>query len=63
MISRNIGKIQVAAQRLAIGDTNLDLDIDSKDEIGKLAEAFRNLVNTMDNITLSAKRYQKVIYR
>lgn len=56
IISKNIAKIQVAAQKLALGDMNLDLDIHSKDEIGKLAEAFRNLVRTMNDITLSAKK-------
>lgn len=55
IIAKGIGKMQEAAQKIAIGDMNVDLQIDSKDEIGRLAEAFRNLVNTMKKIADNAK--------
>jgi methyl-accepting chemotaxis protein len=47
--------MQVAAEKIAIGDTDVDIDVDSKDEIGKLAKAFGNLVKTMNDIASSAK--------
>ncbi len=55
VISKGIGKMQIAAEKFAVGDMNVDLDIDSKDEIGKLADSFRNLSTAMKKISESAK--------
>lgn len=59
IISNGIKKLQNAAQKFEIGDMNVDLDIDSRDEIGKLAEAFRNLAGTMGKISQNAKLISK----
>ncbi|HEY4786234.1 MAG TPA: methyl-accepting chemotaxis protein [Bacteroidales bacterium] len=59
VISKGVSKMQVAAQKIAIGDMNVDLQVDSKDEIGKLAEAFRNLVETLKKIAENAKLISK----
>jgi len=45
-ISKPISKIVTAADRLAVGDMDVDLDVKSKDEVGQLAESFRNLVTS-----------------
>lgn len=55
-ISKGIGKIQHAAQKLTVGDLNLDLSIDSKDEVGNLADAFRKLCETNQMVAENAKR-------
>lgn len=55
IISSGIRKLQNAAQKFEIGDMNIDLDIDSKDEIGKLADAFKSLTKTMEKISQNAK--------
>ena len=47
MMSRAIGgplrAMQVAAQKLALGDVNVTVELDSKDELGALAESFREM--------------------
>lgn len=45
-ISKPISKIVEAADKLAVGDMDVDIDITTKDETGKLAESFRNLVKS-----------------
>lgn len=55
LIARGVGKMKVAAEKIAIGDTDVDVDVDSTDEIGKLAIAFKNLVDTMKKISTNAK--------
>jgi len=45
-ISNPINKVVVAAGRLAKGDMDIYLDIKSRDETGKLADAFRELVES-----------------
>lgn len=54
-ISRGINKIQIAAEKIAIGDMDVDVDITSKDEIGVLADSFKKLVKTMNTIAEKAK--------
>ena len=44
MISRPVGQMVSAAKQLAIGEVDVLLNIDTKDEIGMLAEAFRALI-------------------
>ena len=46
-ISNPILKVVEAAEKLALGDTEINIRIDSNDEIGKLAKAFNNMVNTI----------------
>ncbi len=45
-IGRPISKIATAADKLAVGDLDVDVDIDSKDEIGQLAKSFKNLISS-----------------
>jgi len=45
-ISNPINKVVEAANKLAEGDMDISFDIHSKDETGKLIEAFKNLVNS-----------------
>jgi methyl-accepting chemotaxis protein len=54
-ISKGINKIQVAAEKIAIGDMDVDLDVQSRDEIGMLSDSFKNLVKTMNTIAENAK--------
>ncbi|HEX2937154.1 MAG TPA: methyl-accepting chemotaxis protein [Bacteroidales bacterium] len=54
-ISRSINKIQIAAEKIAIGDMDVDVEITSKDEIGVLADSFKKLVKTMNTIAEKAK--------
>ena len=35
--------MQVAAQKLALGDVNVSVELESKDELGALAESFREM--------------------
>jgi len=55
-IARGIKKIQISAQKLAVGDLNLDLAIDSKDEIGNLAQSFTELATSTREIVEKSKR-------
>jgi methyl-accepting chemotaxis protein len=55
-ITKGISKIQVNAQKMAIGDLNLDLDINSKDEIGNLAAAFKKLSEANQMIIENTKK-------
>jgi Methyl-accepting chemotaxis protein len=63
-ISRSIGgpirKVANAAELIAEGDLNIDLDINSKDELGNLANSFRrmaeNLNEVMQNISMSSEQ-------
>jgi methyl-accepting chemotaxis protein len=55
IISKGIRKMQIAAEKIAIGEMDVDIDVNSNDEIGKLAKAFRNMVDTMKEIAYNAK--------
>jgi methyl-accepting chemotaxis protein len=45
LMARGIGKplraMQAAAEKLALGDVNVNIELDSKDELGALAQSFR----------------------
>ncbi len=45
LISTSLSKLQVAADRVKLGATDVVIDIDSKDEIGSVASSFRGVVN------------------
>jgi methyl-accepting chemotaxis protein len=61
IIAKSIGnpikKITQIADKLAVGNVDIDIDIRSKDEIGKLAEAFRRLIQ---NTKEQAKIFEMV---
>jgi methyl-accepting chemotaxis protein len=50
LISSGINKIQDAAKKIAEGDMNIDIDIDSTDEIGNLAKAFRKMKDAVSKL-------------
>ena len=47
MISGPINKMVRAAQQLAVGDVNAEVDAATKDEVGKLAEAFDIMIGSI----------------
>jgi methyl-accepting chemotaxis protein len=51
VMARGIGgplrAMQVAAGKLALGDVNVAVELDSKDELGSLAEAFRTMADVI----------------
>ncbi len=44
-ISKPINELTVAAERLSMGDTEINFNLDSKDEIGRLKKAFMEMTN------------------
>lgn len=48
-IVRPIKKVAVAAEQIAEGQFNVELDVKSKDEVGQLAEAFRRTIDQLVN--------------
>jgi len=54
-IMRPLSRIQVAARHLAEGDTDLSINVNSKDEIGELADAFRTTVAAQKAMAEAAK--------
>ena len=44
MISKPVNKMVDAANKLALGDTDIDIDVDTKDEIGNLAQSFNKVI-------------------
>ncbi len=56
VISKPITKIVVAADKLAIGDMDAEADIYTKDETGKLAGSFRNLIESTRAQAMAVER-------
>ena len=50
LISGSMRKIIVAAKKIAGGDMTADVDIDTKDEIGELATAFRDMTGNLNEV-------------
>ncbi len=50
LISRPVREIAQAADRLAMGDVAIKIDVQSKDEIGMLAQSFRFMADTIKNL-------------
>lgn len=55
-ISRPIAKIVSAADKLSLGDIDVDVDIYTKEEIGKLAQSFRKLIDSTREQAIAAER-------
>ncbi|MBK7091915.1 MAG: HAMP domain-containing protein [bacterium] len=53
-IVRPVRALNKVADEVAMGDVNVKIDVDSNDEIGKLAESFRNLVNYLKGLADAA---------
>lgn len=47
IISKPVKKLAVAAEKLALGDVNVKIEANTKDEIGNLMLAFSNMVNNI----------------
>jgi len=56
-INKPVQKLAAAADKLAVGDVNVDIQADTKDEIGMLAQSFRNMA---DNIKEASVAVEKV---
>jgi methyl-accepting chemotaxis protein len=50
IISNPIKKLSTAAELIADGDLNVDIDIDTKDEVGFLANAFKKMSNNLNEV-------------
>lgn len=57
IISRPIGKMVAAADRLALGDVDVNVKAETKDEIGKLMESFERMI---ENIREQAHVVEKI---
>jgi methyl-accepting chemotaxis protein len=58
-ISKGVRKMDVAAKNMAIGDMEVDLQVDSNDEIGSLAKSFQNLRDSLNQIIDKSKMVSK----
>jgi methyl-accepting chemotaxis protein len=47
MISKPINKLKEIAEKLSLGNIKVSVDIDTQDEIGRLADAFRMMINNI----------------
>lgn len=47
IISKPVKKMTKAAEKVAEGDLNVNIDIDSKDELGILAESMKNIIKNL----------------
>lgn len=56
IISKPINKMVGAANRLAIGDVNANVEADTKDEIGSLAESFGRMIANIRAQAMAAER-------
>ena len=57
IISKPIGQMVEAADRLALGDVEVDVKAETRDELGKLAESFRRMI---ENIREQAYVVEKI---
>ncbi len=55
-ISRPIHGIVKVTDKLALGDINVNVDIDTADEIGMLARSFRNMIENIRSQALAAEK-------
>lgn len=56
IISRPVKEISAAADKLALGDVTVKLDIKTKDEIGILANSFRNMADNIRNASAAVEK-------
>lgn len=55
-ISRNVNRMKAAAQGIALGDLDQDLDVRSRDEIGEMAVAFEEMIASLAAAAGTAER-------
>jgi methyl-accepting chemotaxis protein len=56
LIGRPMAAMQDAAEKLAVGDVNVTVELDSKDELGELARSFRNMIDMIKDRATVAQR-------
>jgi methyl-accepting chemotaxis protein len=56
MISKPVKKMVEAADKLALGDVDVNVDVDSKDEVGSLAASFNKMIHNIRQQALAAER-------
>lgn len=56
IISNPVNKMVIVANKLAMGDVNVNVDANRKDEIGSLAKAFDTMVVNIRNQALTAEK-------
>jgi len=59
IISKPIKKLQDAANKISNGDLKVNLKIDTKDEVGILAQAFDKIVQSLNNLITDANMLAK----
>jgi CheY-like chemotaxis protein/HAMP domain-containing protein/putative methionine-R-sulfoxide reductase with GAF domain len=62
LLTTSFHKIKTAADRIALGDLDLNLDISSKDEIGSVADSFNRMINLTRDYVVSAQNIGKGNY-
>ncbi len=55
-ISKKINALVKVADDVALGDVNVDIDVDSKDEIGMLAKSFERMIKSIREQALAVER-------
>ncbi|MDP4145757.1 MAG: methyl-accepting chemotaxis protein [Bacillota bacterium] len=55
LISRQLNQLTEAARKLAEGDIDANVDLNSRDELGTLAESFRRMIETVKQQALVAE--------
>jgi methyl-accepting chemotaxis protein len=56
IISRPVKELAAAADRLALGDVGVVIQNDTRDEIGMLADSFRNMVENIKEAAVAAEK-------
>jgi methyl-accepting chemotaxis protein len=56
IISRPVKELAAAADRLALGDVGVVIVADSRDEVGMLANSFRNMVENIKEAAIAAEK-------
>lgn len=56
MITRPIRELEASAGKIVAGDFNMDIKYHSKDELGGLADAFREMAGILEDIIMDASR-------
>lgn len=50
LISRPVRKLVAVAEKIADGDLDVEIEVNSKDEVGVLAEAFKKMVDNLNEV-------------
>ncbi|MBI4642440.1 MAG: methyl-accepting chemotaxis protein [Deltaproteobacteria bacterium] len=59
MISKPVQKLAAAADKLATGDINVNIEADTKDEIGILAQSFNIMLKIIKDLLIETERLTK----